>query len=141
MKTSSLLIALVLITAATASAGWVSEVVASNGDVGNYCSVLVDHWSRPHVAYFDKSNSLVVYARYNGTSWTLETVATGVKLAGNISLAFDSTERPYIAFWDSTSKDLKYCSKSGTTWTAEAVANGNGYGLVTSLAITGRQIG
>jgi hypothetical protein len=114
--------------------GWVSETVADDGDVGTCCSLAVDRWGRPHITYFDKTNSKVVYAKYINSEWEFEDVAKGVEVSGNTALALDAFDRPHVMFTDDAEYEMTYAYLSGGNWTTEVVETGEGYGLRVSIA-------
>jgi hypothetical protein len=128
------LLIILLATPAALWAGWESETIAAEGDVGSACSLAVDRWGRPHVAYYDKTNSNVMYARFTGSAWEFGTVARDVEVAGNLSLALDAFDRPYILFQDDVEDVLLYAYLSGATWRTQEVDEGENYGLHVSVA-------
>jgi hypothetical protein len=134
MRTICLSIIMFAALPAALWAGWESETVASQGDVGTGCSVAVDRWGRPHITYADKTNNKIVYARYVNSQWEFEDVATGVELLGNTALALDAFDNPYVIFADVTAGEMVYAYRSGGNWTTEVVETGTGYGMRVAIA-------
>jgi hypothetical protein len=114
-------------------AGWTSETVASEGDVGAGCSLAVDRWSRPHISYLDKTGNTVMYARYTGSSWEFEAIASDVDVISNTALALDAFDKPYAIFQDNEKGELTYAYRTSTKWVTETVESGTNYGLFVSI--------
>jgi hypothetical protein len=115
-------------------AGWTSETVASEGDVGAGCSLAVDRWERPHISFVDKTKGEVTYARYTGSYWEFETVASDVDVLGLTALALDAFDKPYVIFQDENENELTYAYRPGTKWVTETVESGSGYGAYLSIS-------
>lgn len=125
---------IILLTAPAALwAGWQSEIVASDGDVGDDCSLAVDRWGRPHISFYDKTNGRVMYARLVSSAWEITPVATGVEVAGNTALALDAFDSPHIIFQDGVEDELTYAYLSGASWVTETVDSGENCGLNVSI--------
>jgi len=84
-------------------------------DVGLYSSLALDMFDRPHVAYFDRTNGKLKYAKKSGEEWTIVTIPHATAeddIRGRASsLAIDSEMLPHIAYWDETSGDLELVKK------------------------------
>jgi hypothetical protein len=71
-------------------------------------SLAVDQFSRPHLVYFDRDNSLVKYATRHGDDWTIEVIDSGWYNGQGASLEIDSKHRVHISWYDSANYALKY---------------------------------
>jgi hypothetical protein len=125
--------AAVLVLTATAWAGWTSETVASEGDVGKGCCLAVDRWGRPHITYIDNTQGQVMYARYTGSSWEIEAVASDVEVTGGTALTLDAFDKPYVVFQDNVENELTYAYRSATKWSTETIATDLNLGIYLSI--------
>jgi len=114
-------------------AGWASETVAAEGDVGAGCSLAVDRWGRPHISYVDATGGKVMYVRHTGSSWEFENVAEDVTVIGRTAIALDAFDRPRVLFQDDKAEELTYAYKSGGKWETEKVDAGAHYGSFVSV--------
>jgi hypothetical protein len=114
-------------------AGWISETVAADGDVGDGCSLAVDRWGRPRITYLDKTNGRVGYAASNGSTWDFYTVAEDVLVTGNTALALDALDNPFAIFQDDNTDELTYAYLSGFAWKTEEIVSGKNYGQYVSI--------
>ncbi|UCH78861.1 MAG: T9SS type A sorting domain-containing protein [Candidatus Coatesbacteria bacterium] len=133
MRYASVVIA--LLTPVAVWSGWTSEIVASEGNVGVGCSLAVDRWNRPHIAYVDSTQDKVMYARYSGSSWEFQTVASDASVGGETALALDAFGNPHVIFNNSSEGELSYAYRSGGTWQTEPIEEGASVGLNCSLAV------
>ncbi len=122
-----------LVAPAVLWAGWTSETVASEGDVGEGCSLAVDRWGRPHITYVDKTGDKVMYAHYTGSSWIFETIVDEATVAGRTAVALDAFDKPYALFQNDEEEELTYAYRPGTRWMTETVESGSGFGAYLSI--------
>ena len=53
---------------------WNIQTVDNSGDVGKWCEVAYDDQGYPHIAYYNETDSWLMYARWNGKGWEIEKV-------------------------------------------------------------------
>ncbi len=116
-------------------AGWTSEIVASEGNVGSGCCLAVDRWNRPHISYVDITQGKVMYARYTDSSWEFQTIASDVTVNGDTALALDAFDNPHVIFQNDTEEEVSYAYLSGGAWEIEKVDGGPNYGLYVSISV------
>jgi hypothetical protein len=111
-----------------------AETVDAPGNVGEHSSIAVDSQGNPHIAYQDRTNSDLKYARKSGGVWAVEVVDSDGFLGAYASLALDSQDNPHVSYERQGNPDrLTYAHKSAGVWTIEEALNGNL--LNTSLAL------
>lgn len=96
-----------------------STVIDSDGDVGKYCSLVLENDSNiPHISYFDATNTALKYARWNSnsSSWVIETVDNAGDVGMYTSITLDGFNNPMISYYDGTGGDLKFAKKKGGSW-------------------------
>jgi hypothetical protein len=135
MKNTGIFTLLILALVGAAWAGWKSETVASEGDVGAGCCLAVDRWGRPHISYADKTQEKAMYAHYNGSSWEFQTVASDVGVFGKTGQTLDPFDKPHILFLDNIEVELDYAYFSGGKWVTEKVDGGFGLGETVSILV------
>jgi hypothetical protein len=84
--------------------------VDTTGAVGKYCSLAFDHWSLPHISYYDETNGNLKYAYYDGSTWTPQTVDSNgdVGLWTSIAIEQSPSNVPHISYYDRTQGKMKY---------------------------------
>ncbi len=113
------LVFLLLPVTAACSDTWTMEQVAPIGPVdwAHGCSMALDGAWTPHIAYFDKENNDLCYARRTASGWDTATVASDGVVGQELALALDGADRPRICYRDTTN------AWSGSSWVSETVAN------------------
>ena len=96
--------------------------------VGKFCSLALDSNNRPHISYFDETNTYLRYARWNGTNW--EIAAMAANAGGPTSIAIDSKDNPHISYFDYNFANLKYVHWTGVSWLYQAVENHSSTGTI-----------
>jgi len=96
-------------------------VDASSPVTGRYSSLALDSTDKSHIAYFDKTNGDLKYARLDGVVWVNETVESEGDVGYDSSLELDSSDRPHIAYHNATSTTLRYAHWNGTSWARETI--------------------
>ncbi|HHT9161414.1 MAG TPA: hypothetical protein ACFYEB_06095, partial [Candidatus Brocadiia bacterium] len=133
-KTTLLFIFTLCLTNAHALAGWQTETVDSELDVGGYTSLAFDASGNPAISYLAWTNGDLKYACFNGTKWDITTVDSEGNLDGYSSLAFDASGNPAISYYDLNNSDLKYAHFNGTKWDITTVDSAGDAGRYASLA-------
>ena len=114
----------VLVSPFAAMAGWVTETVDSEGDVGRYdTSIAVDSSGNVHISYHDYTNSALKYATNASGSWVIETVDGNGDVGLYSSIALDSSDNVYIIY--SISDTLKYAGNASGSWVIETIESIN----------------
>ncbi len=54
--------------------GWQIETVDASAAAGIYASLVLDAAGRPHIGYYDRANSHLKYAYYDGVDWQIQIV-------------------------------------------------------------------
>jgi hypothetical protein len=118
-----------------ATAWSVQTVDGSAGDVGSYCSLVLDSNGIPHVCYYDLANGDLKYAKRAGSGWSVMAVDQVGDVGTHGSLGLDSNGNPRISYYDATNGDLKYAMWTGSSWVVEVVDSAGDVGLHSSLAV------
>ncbi len=116
--------------------GWFNMTVDNLGDQGEYCSLDVDSQNRPHIAYYDHTNTNLKYTYFDGEQWVRNVVENGAGLYCSIDL--DMMDRPHISYYDptgATTGNLKYAYHDGVQWVTEVADPGWDVGEYTSIKI------
>ena len=115
--------------------------VASLNNAGQYASLVVVN-GNPAIAYFDATNSDLMYVRAtdaNGTAWGAPVTVASSGTVGQYASMAIVNGNPAISYYDATNGDLIYIratNASGTAWGAPVtVESTNTVGQYTSLVI------
>ncbi len=103
---------------------WTTVQVDVTGNVGRGCSIALDSFGHPHIAYLDETNVTLKYAHFDGTQWHLATLDDLEYIGFNFrtAIAIDSADRIHIAYSAYHYRDpdwmgrLKYATGDGSTW-------------------------
>ncbi|MFA0847586.1 MAG: chitobiase/beta-hexosaminidase C-terminal domain-containing protein, partial [Methanobacterium formicicum] len=111
---------------------WQIETVDDSGDVGVWCSLVIDSLGAPHISYNANLNGgALKYAYYSETRWIIEVVDSLDSLASKLIL--DPAGNPRIVYQDVLTSNLKYAYKEGSTWIINNVNTLDGAGHWLSL--------
>ncbi len=113
----------VLVLACTqyANAQWVSETIASEGQQGEYSSIVLDSTDTPHAAWYDRTNARLMYGKRLIDGWDITIIDEGSKgRYAHIALN-PTTDLPAIAYYDSSEDNAKFAWFDGAVWNNEEV--------------------
>ncbi len=115
---------------------WEITEVDTAGATGFETSLALDSLDRPHIAYYDKDQTALRYARLDGSVWSTITIDGAVSNTGNTpSLALDSAGFPVIAYQDVDALSLRLARFDGANWNYEDVDAGGDTGYYPALAL------
>ncbi|MBT6874743.1 MAG: hypothetical protein HOA28_05900, partial [Euryarchaeota archaeon] len=98
-----------------------------------YNSIAVDSNGHMHVAYYNGTNTSLMYAKYNGVSWSIEEVDNEGYTGLWPSIEIDNQDIPHISYISDQNK-LKYAKLNASSWEVQLVDSGH-YFEETSIAI------
>jgi len=102
---------------------WVSSVIDSSDNVGEYSSIKTDQYGGIHISYYERYADNLKYANFDGSRWNTEYVDMG----GNVrtvpsSLAVKPSGDPVISYVSfSPDSDLKCAFKVDGNWNIEVI--------------------
>ncbi|UCG69452.1 MAG: PKD domain-containing protein [Thermoplasmata archaeon] len=102
---------------------WEIQIVDNQSEnIGLHTSLAIDSNDYPHICYYDETNALVKYARWNGISWDIETVDSEDYLSST-SICLDSNDFPHIIKIRriGCGGHIKYIWWNGSNWNNEIV--------------------
>ncbi len=114
---------------------WQNEIVDGPDPwVGEFTDLAITTAGGPRIAYFDRSNQSIKYARIFQGDWISETVAYGSENGRYSSIAVDDLGIPHVSYLGEL-RGLKYAVLSGTAWITTVVDAGRDIGKDTSIDI------
>jgi hypothetical protein len=94
----------------------------ATSDVGAWPSLAIGRDGMPRVAFYDRREGDLRYARFDGASWRVERVdGQDADVGRHASLALDAGGRPHIASYDATRGALRYATLTEAGWLLETV--------------------
>jgi hypothetical protein len=102
---------------------WRTETIDEEGMVGLNTNLVVDSYDRPHICYFDESNTRLKYTYWTGVEWQIEVVDDGIDVGRECSIALDSKEQVHITYMDVGNGPLKYAKKLDGVWNVGIVGD------------------
>jgi hypothetical protein len=108
--------------------GWHSQVVDSEGAVGEYASLAVDGYGKPHIiySYSGVDTSRLMYAHKDMTGWQFQEVDSPGTVHGSQTIVLDDGDYPHIVY--ASNGVLKYAHRGADGWHIETVdSRGGGF--------------
>ncbi|UCD04353.1 MAG: right-handed parallel beta-helix repeat-containing protein [Candidatus Woesearchaeota archaeon] len=112
-----------------------TEIVASNGDVGQKSSIAIDSNNVKHISYYNYTDSDLGYCNGTYGNWDCETVESNGVVGSQSSIAVDSNNNIHISYFQDTNDNLGYCNGTYGNWDCETVRSIGFGGTFTSIAI------
>lgn len=108
---------------------WLTQTVDGQGNVGRGSSIDVDSDDRPHISYYDETQTTLKYAHFDGSQWQTTTVDDVEFIAFNFrtAISVDSRDRVHIVYsaYHYQAPDwygqLRYAFYDGDGWTVTVV--------------------
>ncbi len=118
-------------------ATWIIETVDGGpDDVGEYTSITLSNQGRPRIAYYDRTNGNLMYARRSEVgSWTLELVDDLPDVGTWTDIAVGPDGDVHISYVNEVTRALRYARRSGGAWATEAIPDNHTTGDGTSIAV------
>jgi PKD domain len=112
---------LVLAFTQYAHAQWVTETIASEGQQGEYSSIVLDSTDTPHAAWYDRANARLMYGKRLIDGWDIAVVDEGNRgRYAHIALN-PITDLPAVAYYDDVDENAMYAWFDDTGWHNEEV--------------------
>lgn len=112
-------------------AKWNLEYIETGEMVGSYPILAFDHENRPHVVYYDRSQSTMYegveyakihYAFHDGNKWQVQPLKLGNGLSeGDYSIAVDPTGKVYLVYYDGDQGLIKMAIGGSGGWQISVV--------------------
>ena len=84
--------------------------------VGVFASLGIDSTGKPAIAYYDRFNQDLKFARWTGSAWTIS-VLDATQYAGLGTLvSFDGTDHPVVAYIGADSSGIPACQGDPLEW-------------------------
>ena len=100
---------------------WPQDVYKKIGNVGLYSSLAYDLAGNPHIAYYDRAQRQLKYARWKGDEWEIEVVDDSPKSGWFPSLAILGGEQVFISYFDGSEYVVKLAHSSEAGWDIQQV--------------------
>lgn len=97
-------------------ANWITGVVDSTDDVGNYSSIKAGTDGSVHISYFDNTGKALRYVTADSDGLWVDPVTVDTNTGSYSDIALDSFNKPHIAYYDRTTGALKYASNVSGNW-------------------------
>ena len=117
------------------AAGWHTQVVDDQGNMGAYTSLALDDAGYPHISYMDWASGDLKYAYEDVAGWHAHVVDAAGYAGLHTSLALDKAGYPHVCYGDGVDYDLKYACEDAAGWHVQTVDSEGYTGLYTSLAL------
>jgi len=117
---------------------WTIETVDGGADdVGEYTSIALSALERPRIAYYDRGNGNLMYARRSGTgNWTLELVDDLPDVGTWTDITVGPDGDIHISYINEITRAVRYARRTDGVWATEAIPDGtHAAGDGTSIAI------
>ncbi|MFL2957167.1 MAG: putative Ig domain-containing protein [Candidatus Thalassarchaeaceae archaeon] len=92
-------------------------------DRGWYSSMEIDSSGVLHAAYWEYTNSNLVYAKKEGSLWQTTIIDSEGSVGKYPSLVLDNNQMPHISYKDETNDELKYAKYNGSGWEISQIDN------------------
>jgi len=89
---------------------WKIEDVPLNGHLSPHCSATLDKNDYPHIAYVNRENNILTYAKWTGKTWETSVIGPAIG-RGAVSLALDGKGAAHIVYY-SGNEELLWIHKS-----------------------------
>ena len=97
-----------------AQISWTTQVVDSNGDVGQYSSLVITGGGNPEIAYYNATGGDLKIAGWTGSSWNLNSLPFADDVGSYVSQTRNSaTTVKFVCMYDATNHDLIYVNSVG----------------------------
>jgi hypothetical protein len=123
------------------SGSWQSETVATEGDIGRYCSFAIDNDGHYSSTAYDSDSSSLVYLGWITTPWVFDIEVVDVCVSGQSSICIDGNGFVEIAYQACNNGNIKYASKEYNEWLFLDVDFANGTGSYLASTINSYGIG
>ncbi|MFA4985663.1 MAG: hypothetical protein WC712_03675, partial [Candidatus Brocadiia bacterium] len=105
----------------TVEGSWLLQTVddggATNAQVGEYCSLVLNKFNEPNIAYYNRTNGNLMLAKLSEAGWTIESPAFQGNIGSYARIALDPiSQRPRIAYRDNDRNALVFAYFDGADW-------------------------
>ncbi len=103
--------------------------VESGSNVGEFVSLHLDASDAVHLAYYDRTQQALKYARQTENGFAVEVVEANCAKCVFSALELNAQGEPGVAYFNGTDKMLMFAMKVGQEWKKETVEWGAGTGM------------
>ncbi len=107
------------------SSAWEFEVVDDSTQVGLGSSIAVDSQDMLHISYFDKQQSTLKYAQWDGESWNCMYLNEKLRTGGKSILEIDENDSLHIITAHGNNPGMLYFKNLDDSWTSDNLSCGS----------------
>jgi len=117
---------------------WTTQVVDSNGDVGQYSSLVITGGGDPEIAYYNATGGDLKIAGWTGSSWNLNSLPFADDVGSYVSQTRSSaTTVKFACMYDATNHDLIYVNSVGDYGVVDSSGDVGQYASIAVSSVTG----
>jgi hypothetical protein len=117
---------------------WTTEVVDSNGDVGQYCSLVLTGSDNPEIAYYNATGGDLKIAGWTGSSWNVNPLPSANDVGSYVSQTRNSaTTIKFVCTYDATNHDIIYMNSLGHYGVVDSSGDVGQYASIAVSSVTG----
>ncbi|MGD2039961.1 MAG: C25 family cysteine peptidase [Anaerolineae bacterium] len=120
---------------------WQPQIVDDSAIVGAYASLALGVEDRPHISYFDETNSSLKVAIAGGAAWQFKSLDSNYVSACQTAIALDAAGQPHVSYCGMTpdgAAQLRYAHIEGSTWQTATVSTETASHTSLALDVAGR---